>query len=129
MNDGDSITASASGTVDSAVVVWDMGSGFVDADLILDVTALDVDDGDETVTVEIVMSDTEIATEKYVQTQFQLGDSAVIEGDVDRTTGRYIIPFNNLIEDGNCKRYAHLYFKIAGTLTAFTATGYFTKKG
>ena len=128
VHDGTALTASASGTVDSAAVVIDLGSGFVDADLILDVSALDVDDGDENVLVQIMMSDTEIATEKYCQTQFQIGDSAAIAGDVDRTTGRYVIPFNNLIEDGTNKRYMHLYFTLAGTFTAFTATGYIAKK-
>lgn len=129
VHDGTALSASASGTVDSAAVVWDMGSGYVDADLVLDVSTLDVTDGDEIVTVQVMVSDTEIATEVHCQTQMELGDSAVIKGDVDRTTGRYYIPFNNMIEDGNCKRYAHLYFTLAGTITAFTATGYFAKKG
>jgi hypothetical protein len=128
VHDGTALTASASGTVDSAAVVLDLGSGFVDADLILDVSALDVDTGNESVIVQIMLSDTEIATEKYCQTQFQIGDAAAIPGDVDRTTGRYIIPFNNIIESGLCKRFMHLYFTIAGTVAAFTATGYVTKK-
>ena len=128
LHDGTSLTSSASGTVDSAAVVLDLGTGFVDADLILDVSALDVDDGDEIVTVQVMVSTTEIATEVRCQTQFEIGDSAVIKGDVDRDTGRYIIPFNNMDEDGTCYRYMHLYFTLAGTITAFTATGYIVKK-
>jgi hypothetical protein len=128
VHDGKSLTASASGTVDSAAVVLDLGSGFVDADLILDVTTLDVDSGNESVLVQVMFSDTQLATEKYCQTQFQLGDAAAIPGDVDRATGRYIIPFNNIIESGACKRYMHLYFTLAGTIAAFVATGYVVKK-
>ncbi|MCP4648805.1 MAG: hypothetical protein GY853_01815 [PVC group bacterium] len=128
LHDGTALTASASGTVDSAAVVLDLGTGFVDADLILDVSALDVANGDEIATVEVRLSDTQIATEVYVATQYELGDSAVVSGDVDRTTGRYIIPFNNIVEDGSCKRYMHLYFTLAGTIAAFTATAYIVKK-
>ena len=128
VHDGTALTASASGTVGGAAAVIDLGSGFVDAELVLDVSALDVDTGNEVVTVQIKISDTEIATQKYTQTQFKLGDSTVNNCDVDRTTGRYLIPFNNMIETGQCLRYAHVYFLLAGTIAAFTATGYFVKK-
>ena len=128
INDGTSLTASASGCVDAVTEVLDLGEGFVDADLILDVSALDVDDGDEIVKVQICLARTQLSVDHYVQTIFEIGDAAVIESSYDRTTGRYIIPFNNMIETGECLRYMFLYFELGGTIGDFTATAYVAKK-
>ena len=58
----------------------------------------------------------------------QIGDAAALAGDTDMTTGRYVIPFNNLIKDGTTKRYMRMYWTIAGTVADFSASAYLALK-
>lgn len=123
------LTASAAGSdADNTAIILDLGTGtadtataaIVEGDIVCDVSTLDVDTGNEIVTIGVQISDDSDFSATYYQVaSLAIGDAAALTGDTDMTTGRYIIPFNNLIKDGTPKRYVRLYFTIAGTVSGF----------
>lgn len=129
LHDGDAITASAAGSVGGVAKILDLGSGNVFGDIIVDVSELDVDTGNEIVTIGVqVSSSATFASDNYQIASLAIGDAAVLAGDTDMTTGRYVIPFNNLIKNGTAKRYLRLYFTIAGTVGGFDCVAYLAVK-
>lgn len=125
LDDGGSITASAAGEIGGTDKILDLGAGLVEGSVIVDVTELDVDTGNEIVTLGVqISSSATFASDYYQVASLQIGDAAAIAGDTDMTTGRYVIPFNNLIKDGTTKRYMRMYWTIAGTVAGFSATAY-----
>jgi hypothetical protein len=130
LDDGGSITSSEAGEIGGVAKIIDLGAGKVEGDIIVDVTALDVDSGNELVTLGVqISSSATFASDYYQVASLQIGDAAALVGDVDMTTGRYVIPFNNMIGDGVTKRYLRMYWTIAGTVAGFAATAYLAKKG
>ena len=123
---GTALTASDFGTdASDSALIRDLGAGLVEGDIIIDVSQLDVDSGNEIVTVGAQISDSATFASSYYQVAcIQLGDAAAIAGDVDMTTGRYVLPFNNMIADGTTKRYLRLYITIAGTVAGFKCLAY-----
>ena len=129
LDDGGAITASAAGEIGGTDKILDLGAGLVEGSVIVDVTALDVDTGNELVTLGVqISSSATFASDYYQVASLQIGDAAVLAGDTDMTTGRYVIPFNNLIKDGTTKRYMRMYWTIAGTVAGFSATAYLALK-
>lgn len=129
LDDGGSITASAAGEIGGTDKILDLGAGLVEGSVIVDVTELDVDTGNELVTLGVqISSSSTFASDYYQVASLQIGDAAALAGDTDMTTGRYVIPFNNLIKDGTTKRYMRMYWTIAGTVAGFSATAYLALK-
>jgi len=129
LDDGGAITSSEAGEVAGVAKILDLGSGLVEGDVVIDVATLDVDTGNEIVTMAMEISDSAtFASGIYRVASLQIGDASPLAGDTDMTTGRYILPFNNMIADGVTKRYARIYWTIAGTVAAFNATAYLCKK-
>lgn len=127
--DGGSITASAAGEVGGVARILDLGAGKVFGDIVVDVSELDVDSGNEIVTIGVqISSSATFASDYYQVASLAIGDAAAIVGDVDMTTGRYVVPFNNMIKDGTTKRYLRIYYTIAGTVAGFDATAYLALK-
>lgn len=125
LGDGGSISASAAAEVGGTPKVLDLGAGQCFGDIIVDVTELDVDSNNEIVTVGVqVSSSATFASDIYQLASLQLGDATPLAGDTDMTTGRYVIPFNNMIKDDTTKRYLRIYYTIAGTVAGFDATAY-----
>jgi hypothetical protein len=135
LHDGVALTASAAGNVTTAIGdvdagarIIDLGSGLVEGDIICDVSSLDVDTDNEMVTIGVQISDDSDFSSTFWQvSSLQIGDEAVVAGDQAMTTGRYVIPFNNMIADGVNKRYLRLYFTIVGTLS-FDCFAYLVKR-
>lgn len=129
LHDGASISASAAGNVATVARILDLGAGKVYGDIIVDVTELDVDSNNEIVTIGVQISDSAtFASAFYQVASLALGDATPLAGDTDMTTGRYVIPFNNMIADGVTKRYLRLYFTVAGTVAGFDCTAYLSLK-
>lgn len=129
LDDGGAITASAAGEIGGTDKILDLGAGLVEGSVIVDVTVLDVDTGNELVTLGVqISSSATFASDYYQVASLQIGDAAVLAGDTDMTTGRYVIPFNNLIKDGTTKRYMRMYWTIAGTVADFSASAYLALK-
>lgn len=130
MRDSYAATSSAAAQVASAARVLDLGTGFWSGDLVVDVTAAAVDGGDEAYTIMVQLSDnSDFSTgAEYEGASLRIGDAAVTLGDVDTTTGRYVIPFNNRVSgDGTCWRYARVYTVHAGSTSSITFTAYACK--
>lgn len=125
LKDAGLLAASAACQVDSSDQILDLGSGRVEADIVIDVTVIDVDTGDEIYQVGVQVSDkADFASDINEVQTLKLGDAAVLAGDADMAIGRYVLPFNNLIANEVAKRYMRLYVTIAGTVVGginFTA--------
>lgn len=135
MKDAGLVAASAAATVDSVAKILDMGSGEFKGDLIIDVSACEVASDDEKYIVGLQISDSAtFASGIYEVASLILGSSGTaagdcIPGDVDMTTGRYVLPFRNMIADGVKKRYARVYTTISGTIaTGINYTAYIARK-
>lgn len=129
MKDAGLVAASAAAQVSSAAKVADVGTGFVEGNLVIDVTAIEVASGDEGYKIGIEGSTTtgfSSGTEVELAS-ILLGDSSVTGGDTDSATGRYTLPFNNREVDGTCYRYLRVYTTVQGQVatginyTAFIA--------
>lgn len=119
-------TSSAAAQVDSAAKVVDLGTGLFEADMIIDVTACAVDGGDEAYTIAVEVSDnSDFSTgSEWRVAEIQIGDAAVIGGDTDMTTGRFVLPFNNRVSDGTLARYARVYTTHVGSTSSITFTAF-----
>jgi hypothetical protein len=119
-------TSSAAAQVDSAAKVVDLGTGFWEGVMFIDVTAAAVDGGDEAYTIQVQFSDnSDFSTgSEYEGPGLRIGDAAVTGGDVDTTTGRYTLPFNNRVVDGTCLRYARVYTTHVGSTSSITFTAW-----
>lgn len=129
LHDDAAITASAAGSVGGVARVINLGTGNVFGDIIVDVSALDVDTGNEIVTIGVQLSSkSNFADDIYQVASLAIGDAAAIAGDVDMTTGRYVIPFNNFIANSVTKQYLRLYFTVGGTVAGFDCVAYLAIK-
>lgn len=121
------VAASAAATVSSVAKIVTVGAGRFDARAIFDITAIEVDTGNELYSLEIQGSTSStFATVGAVLAELQVGDSSVTVEAVDSATGRYELPFQN-VQNNVYYPYIRLYIRVAGTiatginLTAFIA--------
>ena len=125
MKDAGLVAASAAAQVDSAAKVLDMGTGVFEADVEIDVTALEIATNDEVYNICVQLSSSATFASDYVTVvKLELGASEVINSDLDSTIGRYILSFNNEF-NGAYYRYARIYTVVAGTIaTGINYTAY-----
>lgn len=122
--DSGGVVASGAATVDSAAKVVDVGTGFFQGNLVIDVTAIEVATGDELYTISVEGSnDPGFSSGVEVElASLRLGDSSLTGSDTDNIAGRYVLPFNNragistTYPDGTCWRYLRVYTTVAGTI-------------
>lgn len=119
------VGASAAATVGGSARVLDLGPGRVDARAILDITAVEVADGNEKYEIEVQVSNSStFASGNFIVGVAKLGDSSVSGESADTTTGRRELHFTNEI-DGTIYRYTRLYTRVAGTVgTGINYSGY-----
>lgn len=116
MKDAGLVAASAAAQVDGADKILTLGGGLVEANLIVDVTALEVASGDEVYGIEWQLSSSAtFASGVVVASVLRIGDSSVAFGSADNAVGRYIQPVNNEF-NGTVYPYARLYTRIAGAI-------------
>lgn len=102
-------TVSGAGEVDAVAKIFDTGGGFFEGGLLVDVTSIDITDGDEEYNIHVQGSSSPtFASGLASVVKFELGDATQIVSDVDIGTGRYIIPFNNQV-DGTIYRYLRVF--------------------
>ncbi|MDY6969346.1 MAG: hypothetical protein SVR08_11940 [Spirochaetota bacterium] len=135
LKDAGLVAASAAAEVDSAAQILDVGTGMMRGDIIIDVSACEVDTGDESYLVFAqVSSSASFASDIYNVGCMPLGDAAGIAtacgaGDVDQVAGRHILPITNVVQDGLAKRYLRLYTVVAGTVaTGINYSAYLAKE-
>jgi hypothetical protein len=128
------VAADGAATVDSAARVVDVGGGRFNADMVIDVSAIEIASGDERYTILIQGSSSPTFASDVVNlAALPLGDASTIAtafggsgGDVDDAIGRFVLPFTN--ERNNViYRYLRIFVDAAGSIatginfTAFAA--------
>lgn len=122
LKDAGVIASSAAAQVDSADKILDLGSGLVEAAVVVDVSEIEVATGNEKYELEFQLSSSATFASDVVCAQLlKLGDSTVNGSSADTAVGRYILPVRNEW-NGTVYRYARMYTRIAGTIA--TGIGY-----
>lgn len=103
----------ASTTTETTIV--DLGSGIVDGFLVLDVSAVEVADGNEIYLICLEGSNVAAMSSGSVcLSQIEMGNASA-PADADTSTGRFAIPFRNE-QNGTVYRYVRIYTEVAGTV-------------
>jgi hypothetical protein len=124
------VAASAAAEVDSVAKVVTLGNGYWAGTMVIDVTACEVATGNESYKIAVELSDDSgfSSGSEFEKCSVTLGDSSIHGGDTDTATGRYTLPFNNRMADGNIYKYARLYTTVAGTVaTGINYSAFATK--
>lgn len=132
LKDSGNVYASAAATVDGAAKIIDLGAGYVEGDVVIDVTAIEIASNDELyqIGVQVSSSATFASAIEEVAT-LELGALEVTHGDIDSAIGRYILPFRNEMQ-GTVYRYMRLYTTVSGSIAnsagGITYSAYAAKK-
>ena len=110
------IAADAAGQVDSSDVIVDLGDGLVEGNMIVDCAAIELDNDDENYKICLQgSSKSDFADTIEDLAILELGTLETLGGDVDSTTGRYIVPFRTE-RNGTIYRYVREYCDVSGTI-------------
>jgi hypothetical protein len=128
LKDTGAITATAAAQVGGAAKVHDCGANTrIDAMLVIDVSAIEIDSANEEYDIIVQGSTASAFTAGTIQNlaQMNLGSTSVRQGaPIDTTVGRYELPFTNF-QDDVAYRYIRVYIVIAGTIvTGINFTAY-----
>ena len=120
LKDAGLVAADAAATVASVAKIWNCGNGRIDARVIVDATAVEVDTGNESYEIIVQGSKSASFASGVVNLASRtIGDSSVLGGgqSADSPVGRYEIPFTNEVQDTRYE-YIRLYTNVTGTLAA-----------
>jgi hypothetical protein len=104
------VAASAAGSV-----ILDLGDGFMEADLIIDISAMEVAGGDEIYTIALEGSSVAAMTSGSVTLAEKTVGNNPAPADADTTVGRHLVPVTNEL-NGTIYRYVRLYTTVAGAI-------------
>ena len=135
LKDSYAVAADAWAQVGGVAQILDLGDGLIEGDIMVDVTAIEVDSDDEDYNIIACISSTaDFSSDVYAVSGLMLGSAGTamfdnLIGDVDMGIGRYRLPFVNEIANGVTKRYLRLYTNVAGTIvTGITYAAYLAKR-
>ncbi|GFK92219.1 hypothetical protein NNJEOMEG_00041 [Fundidesulfovibrio magnetotacticus] len=127
MKDAGLVSGSGAALVGGSAKIASIGTGRVDARLVVDVTALEIASNDEAYAIAVQGSDTadfSTGSPKIEELAvLNLGAAEVIGGNQDSTTGRYELPFSN-VKGGVAYPYVRVFTTVAGAVATginFTA--------
>lgn len=132
LKDAGLVAISGAAQVASAAKILDLGAGFVEGDIVLDVSALEIGTGDESYDIVAQVSpDADFGTAGNIveRIEIHLGAKGTkrTDSDKDDTAGRYVLPFDNE-QGGTVYRYLRLYTVVAGTIaTGINYTAWLVK--
>jgi hypothetical protein len=116
LKDAGLVAADAGATVSSAAKIVDLGTGRVDAKVVIDVSAIEVATGDEAYKLKLQGSSSASFASGIVELAcLELGDSTVTGNSADSGTGRYELPFTTE-QAGTIYQYVRMYTDVAGTI-------------
>jgi len=116
MKDAGLVAADAAGTVDGSAKVADIGKGFVEGLLVVDVTAIEIASNDEKYAIKLQGSSRSDFAHNIVDLAvLELGAAEVIGGDYDSATGRFVVPFTTE-KNGYLWPYVRVYTDVSGTI-------------
>ncbi len=117
LKDAGLIAADAAWTVSAAAKIADLGAGLVEANLIIDVTAIEIASDDEIYKLSLQgSSDSAFADTFEDLAILELGANEVLGGDQDSAIGRYVIPFRSE-RNGTTYRYIRGYTDVTGAIS------------
>lgn len=117
------VATSAAGSV-----ILDLGDGFMDADLVIDITALEVADGNEIYTISLEGSSVAAMTSGSVELAKATFGNNPAPADADTAVGRHVLPIRNEL-NGTLYRYVRVYTTVAGTIaTGINYSAFLAKK-
>lgn len=102
------VATSAAGSV-----IIDLGAGLMNADLVIDISALEVATGDEIYTVSLEGSNVAAMTSGSVTLAEKQFGNVPAPADADTAVGRHLVPITNEL-NGTLYRYVRLYTTVAG---------------
>jgi hypothetical protein len=123
LKDAGLVDASAAATVGGQARVIDLGAAAeIDAELIVDVSALEIDSNDESYDIVLQGSpDADFGTAANIAELLALHlgakETKRTDADADDTTGRYIMRVTNE-RNGTVYRYLRVYTVVAGTVAS-----------
>lgn len=118
MKDAGLVAADAAATVGGSAAVIDLGTGLWEGNLVVDITAIEIDNNNERYDIGIQLSDSATFASGVEQGPILAVGAleTLIGADTDSATGRYVLPFHNEGVDGNTYRYARVYTNVTGTI-------------
>jgi len=115
----DALEMKAAGLVASTAagsLVVDLGDGFMEGYLVIDVTALEVASTDEVYTISLEGSNVAALASGSVQlAQAPVMGNAPAPADADTTIGRFVVPVTNE-QNGELYRYVRIHTTVAGNI-------------
>ena len=128
LKDAGLVAADDAGQVGGSDVILDIGSGMVEGDLVVDITAIEIASDTELYRIYLEGSNSATFASGIVPLAcLEVGAKEVIDGDTDSAVGRYTVPFRNE-RAGTLYRYIRVYTDVTGDIetginfTAFIAT-------
>lgn len=116
LKDAGLVASSAAAQVGGSNRIINLGASRVDARVIVDLTAVEVDNGNEKYEIEVQVSNSPtFASGIFIAALLKLGDSSVSNESADTAVGRREIAFTNEI-NGTIYQYVRLFTRIAGTI-------------
>lgn len=117
------VAASAAGSV-----ILDLGDGFMEADLIIDISALEVASNDEIYTIALEGSSVAAMTSGSVTLAEKQFGNVPAPADADTAVGRHLVPITNEL-NGTLYRYVRIYTTVAGAIaTGINYSAFLAKK-
>ena len=132
LKDAGLVAVSARAQVSSADKILDLGAGFVEGNIVVDVSAIETGTGDESYDIVVQLGEeADFATKGKVveRVALHLGAKGTkrTDSDKDDAAGRYVVPFDNE-HGGTVYRYVSLYTVVAGIIaTGINYTAYMVK--
>jgi len=104
------VASSAAGSV-----ILDLGDGLMEADLVIDITALEVATGDEIYTISLEGSAVAAMTSGSVELARAVFGNNPAPADADTAVGRHVVSVRNEL-NGTLYRYVRLHTTVAGDI-------------
>lgn len=133
LKDAGLVPASAPAQVGGADKVLDLGKGFVEGDVLIDISACEIASNDEIFDIVVQLSnDDDFSTKTDVVERCSMCFCALevtrTDGTVDAVAGRFVLSFDNEYA-GTIYRYLRLYTVAAGTIASgINYTAYVAKR-
>lgn len=115
MKDAGLVASSAAATVDSSACVIDLGAGYFQGKVVIDISAIETGSSDEIYTICFQVSATTAFSSFEDVCSIQVGHATPLRGNVTSAIGRYNLLVHNEMQ-GTVYRYGRIYTVVAGTI-------------
>ena len=128
LKDAGLVAADAAGQVGGSDKIVNLGAGFVNGNLVIDVSEIEIASGDELYKISLQGSSKADFADTFEDLAIcELGANAVLGGDQGSEAGRYVIPFRTS-RKGTIYPYVRVYTDVNGTIaTGINFTAYMEK--